>query len=132
MVRDYVEEMYEPMAARADVMAQGHHARARTLAEWKQRVRTAWADVRVGAVDAEDRGAVADLGATRHVSVLVNLGRLTGDDVAVELVHGPVGQNDELTESSAVTLALAGLGEQPHQYKFEGSFTCERAGRYGS
>jgi glycogen phosphorylase len=131
MVRDYVEQMYEPMAARADLMAQGNHARARALAEWKQRILAAWADVRVDAVDNEERAAVADLGATRHVNVLVGLGQLAGDDVAVELLHGPVGPNDELTETSVVTLALAGLGEEPHQYQFQGSFTCERAGRYG-
>jgi starch phosphorylase len=131
MVRDYVEQMYEPIAARADLMAQGNHARARALAEWKQRIQAAWADVRVDAVDSEERAAVADLGATRHVNVLVGLGQLAGDDIAVELLHGPVGPNDELTETSVVTLALAGLGDEPHQYRFQGSFTCERAGRYG-
>ena len=59
------------------------------------------------------------------------LGRLQGDDVAVQLLHGPVGPSDELTDTSVVNLALAGLGDQPGQYQFTGSFTCERAGRYG-
>jgi glycogen phosphorylase len=131
MVRDYVEQMYEPMAGRADVMAQGQYARARALAAWKQRILAAWSDVRVHAVDSEEKTAVADLGATRHVKVLVSLGRLSGDDVAVQLLHGPVGPNDELTETSVVTLSLAGLGEEPHEYLFQGSFVCERAGRYG-
>jgi glycogen phosphorylase len=131
MVRDYVEQMYEPMAGRADVMAQGQYARARSLAEWKRRILAAWPDVHVHAVESEERAAVADLGATRHVKVLVGLGRLAGDDVAVQLLHGPVGPNDELTDTSVVTLSLAGLGDQPHEYLFEGSFVCERAGRYG-
>jgi starch phosphorylase len=131
MVRDYVEQMYEPIAARADVMAQGHRARARALAEWKQRILAAWPEVHVDAVDSEERAAVADLGTARHVSVLVGLGQLAGDDVAVELLHGPVGPNDELIETSVVKLALVGLGEEAHQYQYQGSFALERAGRYG-
>jgi starch phosphorylase len=131
MVRDYVEQMYEPIALRADALAEAGHARGRALARWKQRIATAWPQVRVARVDTEDRGVVADLGATRHVSVVVALGPLAGDDVAVELLHGPVGPNDELADTSLVTLPLAGLGDEPGQYMFTGQFVCERAGRYG-
>ena len=39
MVRDYVEQMYEPAAARAEALTPGQGcARARDLAAWKQRV----------------------------------------------------------------------------------------------
>jgi glycogen phosphorylase len=131
MVKDYVEQMYEPIAARADTMSESNYARARALSTWKQRVTAAWRQVHVDSVESEERSAVADLGATRHVSVLAALGTLTGDDVAVELLHGPVGSNDELTEASVVTLKLAGLGEEPGHYAYTGSFTCGRAGRYG-
>jgi starch phosphorylase len=123
--------MYEPIAARADAMAQANHARARILTGWKQRVSAAWPAVHVDAVTSEEGSAVADLGATRHVDVLVALGSLSGDDVAVQLLHGPVGPTDELTETSVVTLTLAGLGDEPGHYRFTGSFTCEQAGRYG-
>jgi starch phosphorylase len=131
MVRDYVEQMYEPIAMRADALSEAKYARARALARWKQRVVAAWPGVHVARVDTEDRGVVADLGATRHVSALVALGSLGGDDVAVELLHGPVGPNDELTDTSVVTLPLSGLGDEPGQYLYTGQFACERAGRYG-
>ncbi len=131
MVRDYVEEMYEPIAKRADAMSQSRYARARALAMWKQRLGAAWPAVHVHSVESEERSAVADLGTTRHVRVLVALGTLAGEDIAVELLHGPVGPNDELADTSVTTLALAGLGDEPGHYLYGGSFSCTRAGRYG-
>ena len=47
MVRDYLNEMYEPIAAQSDALAEDHHARARALAAWKQRVTAAWPEVKV-------------------------------------------------------------------------------------
>jgi starch phosphorylase len=131
MVKDYVEQMYEPIAARADALATSGHARARSLAAWKVRVRSAWPEVHVDAVDIEDGAAVADLGANRRVDVVVALGSLSGDDVAVQLLHGPVGPNDELTGTSAVNLQLVGPGDQPGHFRYQGAFTCSQAGRYG-
>jgi len=129
MVRDYVDTMYEPIASRADAMTGSGYARARALAEWKQRVAAAWADVHVDGVESEE--AVADLGAKRDVEAIVALGSLTGDDVAVQLVHGPIGPNDELVDPSVVTLTLAGPDAKAGHYRYTGSFGCERAGRYG-
>ncbi|MGH9165820.1 MAG: alpha-glucan family phosphorylase [Acidimicrobiales bacterium] len=129
MVRDYVEQLYEPVAARADAMADGGYARARALTGWKQRVHAAWPGVHVDGVDAE--AAVADLGTERSVGCVVELGRLTPDDVAVQLLHGPVGTNDEITSVSSVTMGLVGTAGAAGSYRYQGRFACEEAGRYG-
>ena len=112
MVRDYVEDMYEPIARRADALSGKQHERARALAAWKQRVVAAWPEVRVVDVDG-DSVAVTDLGDTRKVTAVVDLGSLTSDDVAVELVHGPVGANDELTSTEVVRMTLVGPAGGP-------------------
>ncbi|MGD9796530.1 MAG: alpha-glucan family phosphorylase [Acidimicrobiia bacterium] len=125
MVRDYVERLYEPTAVRADRLV-GDGARA--LAAWKARVVAGWKGVHIDAVDGH-AGAV-DLGEVRSVAAVVSLGGLTPDDVRVQLLHGTVGQNDELADPAAVTMALVGPGEDGHLH-YEGRFTCERAGRYG-
>jgi starch phosphorylase len=125
MVRDYVEQLYEPTAIRADHL-NGDGAKA--LAAWKARVVAGWKGVHIDSVDGH-MGAV-DLGETRSVSAVVSLGGLSPDDVAVELLHGVVGQNDELSDPVAVTLGLLGPGDDGH-LRYEGTFTCDRAGRYG-
>ncbi|HUQ40577.1 MAG TPA: hypothetical protein VM030_10520, partial [Acidimicrobiales bacterium] len=129
MVRDYVEQLYEPIGARADIMSADGWARARALAAWKARVAGAWRDVHVEAVDTDV--AVAALGNDRRVEGVVSLGALTADDVAVQLLHGPVVANDELDGQSAAPMSLVGLDDEPGRYRFAGSVRCHVTGRYG-
>ncbi len=136
MVKDYVQQMYEPIAGRSDAMTENDYARARELAAWQQRVRAAWGDVVVESVHNEPANLVADLWTTRQVHAGVHLGQLTPGDVSVELLHGPVGPTGELADTTVVplTLAVAGAAEDaspPPNVRYEGTFTCEQAGRYG-
>lgn len=129
MLRDYVEQLYGPTAVRADAFAGDGRARARALAAWKARVREGWGAVRIHSVEAD--AGVADLGTTRRVQAVVSLGSVDRDDVAVELAHGPVGPNDELQSPAVEPMRFVGLGDEPGSYRYEGTFACERAGRYG-
>jgi starch phosphorylase len=127
-VAEYVERLYEPTAARASALSADGLARARSLAAWKQRVTEAWHGVHVDRVEGD--GAAAALGGSRTVEAVVSLGSLSADDVDVQLVHGPVGQGDELTERTSASMHPAGPTDGDHS-RYVGSFHCERAGRYG-
>ena len=129
MVRDYVEQLYEPTAARADAISAAGYAGARALAAWKQRVQAHWDEVRIEGVESDS--GVADLGTERRVEVAVSLGQLTTDDVAVQLAYGPVGPNDEIVRPHVVAMDLDGHDGDPSRYRYEGRFTLEEAGRYG-
>ncbi len=122
MVRDYVEQLYEPTAAQADALTADGHDRARALAAWKARVLQGWSGVSIVSVDTGT--AVTDLGAARRVDAVVELGALRPDDVAVELLHGAVGPNDEIVAPNRVTM-------HPADGRYSGEFACEMAGRYG-
>jgi len=127
MVKDYVEQLYEPAALRADALSAHGHARARALAAWKERVAAEWGEVRVEVVDGDE--GVTDLGGERTVQASLELGSLLPDDVAVELLHGSVGPNDELVPTGAV--AMYRNGTEGAATRYAGSFSCDRAGRYG-
>ena len=122
MVRDYDEELYEPTATREVALSTGGWARAKQLAAWKERVAAAWSGVHIESV--ETATGVVDLGSACQVGASVSLGSLEPTDVEVQLLHGPVGQNDELDRPKVVTMSPAGG-------RYEGTFVCDRAGRYG-
>jgi starch phosphorylase len=134
MVRDYLNHMYEPIAAQSDGLAADGFARARELTAWKQRVTLAWADVKVE-VDPDPGVGMVDLGEEWEVTAEVHLGSLTTDDVAVELLHGPVAAGDELTETRVVRLEWIGatVAEGPGTgvVPYQGRFSFDRAGRHG-
>src|SRR5439155_16747626 len=111
MVRDYVEGMYEPAAVRADALGAAGGERAKALSAWKQQLARAWPAVRVISVDTES--TLVDLGSSKRVEALVALGQLDQRDVEVQLLHGPVGANEELQPTAIVTMDLVGLDEGP-------------------
>jgi starch phosphorylase len=127
MVRDYVEQLYEPAAARGQKMAQQGFTPARALAEWKARVRSAWSEVSVINVDGEV--TAAEVGNERNVTAAVRLGSLSTDDVVVQLAHGRVGANSELSPSSVVEMRAGHVEDGVCVYR--GEFTTEEAGLYG-
>jgi glycogen phosphorylase len=127
MVRDYVEQLYEPIAAQATSLTADGQAKARALAAWKQRVIGGWDGVKIVSVETE--AAVTDLGTERHVDAVVDLGALDPTDVTVELLHGAVGPNDELVSPRRVAMTLRDGGDGDTRYV--GSFGCDTAGRYG-
>ncbi len=132
MVRDYFREMYEPIATQSDALASDGYARARALSAWKRRVVAAWPDVKVVDVESDTSQATVDLGGEREVTVEVHLGSLTTDDVAVELLHGPVAAGDELSGTEIVRLQLsAPAGSRPEPVRYRGRFGCDQAGRHG-
>jgi glycogen phosphorylase len=128
MVRDYVTTLYEPAALGADRMAAEGHTAAKALSAWKERVLAGWGAVRLTGVSA-DTGS-AELSTVRTVSVSVELGPLEPSDVAVQLLHGPVGQGDELVNPQVVTLKYGDAGSDGDSV-YEGGFACDVAGRYG-
>jgi len=128
MVHDYVEQLYEPTAAQADTLSSGNHTRAKELAHWKTRLLDAWKGVHIDSVDTD--ASVADLGHRREVHAIVALGDLEPSDVEVQLIHGTVGQSDELTETEVVTMDR-GDAVDDHHVRYRGTFSCEHTGRYG-
>jgi len=138
MVREYVTELYVP-AARAtarltaagpDTGADGF-AGARDLAAWRHQVVKAWPGVRIEHVEAE--AAEPSLGSRLAVRASVVLGELSPRDVAVELVCGRTGEDDEITEPVATTLTadLAPGAAAGGAVRFAGEAVLGSAGPFG-
>ena len=128
MVREYTERLYEPAASDGGRALAGGAAKARELAAWKRHVLEAWPTLRIGGVQTDT--STADLGVDRAVTAWVHLGSLDGSDVEVQLLHGLVGQGDELTSPQVQAMTSSGVGEDGAT-QYEDSFPCTLAGRYG-
>jgi len=127
MVRDYVTSLYEPTAAHAARINADNHAAAKALVAWKARVSVGWSGVTI--VDVETDNTAADLGAVRSVEATVGLGDLEPEDVSVQLLHGPVGQGDEILDPQIVQMTLVSSSDSKARYR--GELSCAAAGRYG-
>ncbi len=139
MVREYGERFYLPAGDRVQAMAADGYRRARDLAAWKGRVRQAWPNVAVTAVEIVDGPSeTADpelsaqvlVGDTIRVRARVQLGSLTPDDVLVELYVGRVDARGELIEAG--TSAMAPVAQPDASLSFETrAEPCCRSGLHG-
>jgi starch phosphorylase len=152
MVRDYVTGLYVP-AARASRLLAGQapaagpavpaadavsgaeepgelpFAAARELAAWKHRVSTAWDGVRIEHVEAED--GQRDPGGSLVVRASVALGKLFPADVAVEVVCGRVGDDDEIIEPVTSGMSLDEASGDAGIARYAGQADLGRPGPFG-
>ena len=127
MVRDYVTQYYEPAGVGTTTMTTDAANPARELAAWKQRVRADWPNVHVRLVDhGSDIGSGA-AGEPRNVVIELDPGSLQPDDVAVQLVHGPVLGDGSFDEALLHVVATTVDDEG----RYRASFVPDRAGRWG-
>ena len=129
MVRDYVLGLYAP-AYRSAQSLDGGYAGARELAAWKHRVRAAWPNVRVDHVEATGVADAPEIGSLLQVHAFVSLGDLSPEDVDVQVVHGRVDENDQITGSSAVSLRHDETYEGG-RHRYVGGITLDRPGPFG-
>ncbi|MCA1839832.1 MAG: alpha-glucan family phosphorylase, partial [Actinobacteria bacterium] len=129
MLRDYVSMIYEPLSVASKELGADGYRRAKDLATWKQSVMEGWSRVSVHSVESDV--SAANLGTSRQVRAIVTLGSLKREDVEVQLVHGPVGPNDELHDTTIAPMSLEGVDGEEGNFRYIGSFVCETAGRYG-
>jgi glycogen phosphorylase len=129
MVRDYVRTLYAPAAASSRTL-NGDYAGAVTLAEWKRRTREAWDGVVIDHVESSGVADTPALNETLEVRAFVSLGSLGPDDVDVQVVHGRIGHDDELVETTAESLAHAETYEAG-RHRFEGPVALSSTGPFG-
>ncbi|MFP5254091.1 MAG: DUF3417 domain-containing protein, partial [Actinomycetes bacterium] len=128
-VRDYVRELYAPAAQTARSL-NSDYAGAHELSVWKQSVRAAWHGVRVEHIDSEGVGDQAEVGATLAVRAWVALGSLSPSDVEVQVVHGRIGSDDELTATS-VTPMTVGESYDGNRHRFDATVLLDHSGAFG-
>ncbi|MCA1702958.1 MAG: hypothetical protein LC808_06685, partial [Actinobacteria bacterium] len=119
--------LYGPAAIQGRELSADGFVRARALAEWKDRIVSLWGDVRV--IDIEGDVTAADVGTERDIGATVHVGRLSTDDLSVQLAHGRVGANHELLSPQIEEMTADYC--QENTCTFRGSFTTDEAGLYG-
>jgi starch phosphorylase len=129
MVAEYAERFYF-LGARlwADFSAPGDR-RAQHLAAWRARLATRWAQVQVARVEAAEEGEIS-VGRHLRIRAHVDLGELAPEDVAVEIYHGPVDAENQITVGRRTPMALL-PPESNGLSCFEGEIPCTSSGVHG-
>ncbi|MBN1422234.1 MAG: alpha-glucan family phosphorylase, partial [Planctomycetes bacterium] len=129
MVHEYACNYYMPAAERAAALAADGLGRALSLAAWRERVKSAWGNVRILSIDADGTPSPG-VGDPVAIEASVALGPLAPDDVAVELYAGTVRPDGEIGGGRAIPMAHAG-GDGKTGHLFRGEITYDASGLHG-
>ncbi len=133
MVREYVTGLYLPAARSSLALAgsapAGEFSGARELAAWKARVAKAWPQLRIEHVEADDTDQSP--GSELTVRASVALGELSPADVAVQVVYGPAGDQDEIIAPQLRALELEEPPADGSVARFAGQAELGRPGPFG-
>lgn len=127
MVRDYVDGYYRPADDMSRIMLRERGA-AHQFVDWRTRVEGAWRNLAIRDVrldGAEGGSGEVYAGRDFEVSADVDLGILTEDDVALEVVFGKRGENGELIERTSQPLVFDG------DRRYKGGVVVDVPGDYG-
>ena len=131
MVRQYAEKFYAPAARRWDRFTGGDLASARQLSAWRGKLKQHFGGVHVESVT-DDMGSAggAKVGKDITVQAVVNLGGLGAEDLKVELYHGGLDEDGQLTDGQAMAMKQVG-DAQDHRARYEARMPCAKSGRCG-
>jgi glycogen phosphorylase len=132
MVRQYTTELYRPAAQASRGLLGGPDdafAGAAELTAWKERVSAAWPGVRIDLVRTDDGDQSP--GAELAVRAGVALGELSPRDVTVEVVYGPVGEDDEIADPVRSGLSLEAQPGPDSVAWYSGTAILGRPGPFG-
>jgi starch phosphorylase len=120
MAREYCERFYLNADGRYRDLAADNAARARILAAWIKKLREAWPAVRLEIVDST---LPEELLAGHEITVhaRVHPGKLTPDDLAVELYLGRLNADGEITE--AVTAPMEPVRQDGPWHLYQATIT---------
>lgn len=130
MVKEYTERLYAPATAAGRAMDGPVWKGAKDLAAYTQKVRRAWPDVKVEHVESWGVSDSPQIGDVLHVKAFVDLAELSPDEVEVQLVHGRVTGEDELTEIGVEPLGFTETDEEGRGV-FAGEISMARTGSFG-
>lgn len=103
MVRDYVEGYYMPAHTQFRALEAGNAQRTRELSASVERIRLAWQEVWIEKLEDGPSESVP-VSSSMPVRAQVHLGRLSPNDVVVELYVGRVNGDGDLVEGEAVVM----------------------------
>lgn len=129
MVKEYFNKFYRPASENFARLSAEDFRPARELVKWKNRMRVDFSALRIENVQA-DTGRTYKSGESFQVQAELSLGKLSPEEVRVDVYYGTIVGEDVLQNS-----ALARLGDVEKtgegRFRFSGVIPCARTGNFG-
>jgi starch phosphorylase len=129
MVHEYMERAYLDCAEHWQRLTADNFAKVRELVAWESHVKEHWSDIRIDSVEMDEVPEIK-VGENVAVKAQVHLGKLTPEDIAVEVYQGRIDPQGRIVAGRAIPMSCSASHENG-DYSFEGAIPCRFSGLHG-
>ncbi|MBA4310534.1 MAG: alpha-glucan phosphorylase [Chlorobiaceae bacterium] len=131
MVMEYCEKFYLQAHNRRKILSAKNWEKAKEISEWKKNVIANWDQIKVSNVTTDKTDSVF-VGDNFFINADVYLGKLSVDDVEVQIYFGPSDRFDNPEAYAAVPMKLKSKSNsEDGMLKFSGAIPCLTSGMQG-
>ena len=131
MLQEYFGKFYLPAYEKRIELQKDKWKKAVEFAEWKERVKQNWFDIAVEGVKSGKNSKPIFVGEEFIVDANINLGKLTPDDVEVQLYFGPVEKQDDPGLNSTVVMVADDKKSENGIIHYRGTIVTQHSGQQG-
>jgi starch phosphorylase len=136
MLMDYTHHFYIPAVRTGDKMKADGFKLTKEVTAWVERIAGSWNEIAITDVEIPDLGETVYVGQKIPVRMKVHLGKITPDDVRVEVVSGRINAQDQLQNFMPIRAEIeSDQGEAESRrngvYLYAGELECSESGRFG-
>jgi len=128
MVHDYIRGPYMGAASIGIKLSADKLAGARELAAWNKKMRQLWGQIQLVDLKAPTDSELL-VGKALPLEATIRLGQIAPNEVLVQVYHGALNPQGDLTDGTATELKYDSSSDGVHLFK--GSIECASSGRFG-
>lgn len=133
MVREYTERFYIPAINAHKINASDGYKTSKSIAKWRTYLTTNWERISVDEVLTPAMEESPKVGDIIPVTLKVTLGRISPEDITVEVIAGNLNSLEQMNNYEPVVASrMDGEGDPSNgQYMYRTEVACKESGRFG-
>ncbi|RKX22988.1 MAG: alpha-glucan phosphorylase [Candidatus Zixiibacteriota bacterium] len=132
MIMDYTKQFYIPAIDTCTKLQENNYDLTKNLTDWLDKMASSWDKIDVTSVDVPNPGATLFVGEQMDITVKVFLGKITPDDIKVELVSGKLDSQERILDYDPIEAELIDDdSNQDNVFTFRGKVISNESGRFG-
>jgi len=130
---NYADLFYIPALDSSRKLSQDNFEPTRKISVWLDRMSRNWDSIAIKNVEIPVAESELHVGQKLPITIDVNLGEISPDDVRIELVSGRLNAQEQITNFVPIVLSQqpAKKDNQNGVYSFSGEVTLAESGRFG-
>ena len=130
MVQEYTTKFYLNAQRNRKQLLKNDWAEAKSFSNWKSKLLQNWDQVNFVKVDRLKNGELK-IGSKYKVTAEVNAGKLTPNDIEVQIYFGKIDDSNKPHANKFVTMKFISTNSESGNLNYEGHISCESTGEFG-